>query len=55
LSCSPEDAREFIARVQLAVKQGEIGVQVFICYGDNEQSFVTQPKPSTVSEGVIEG
>jgi urocanate hydratase len=45
LYCEPEAAKEFIARAQLAVKRGEIGVQVWVSYCHNNETFVAQSKP----------
>ncbi len=36
LTCAPESAKEFVARVELGVKQGEIGVEVRFSLGGHE-------------------
>jgi urocanate hydratase len=47
LTCAPEIAKEFMARIQLAVERSEINVQVFVSLSRNGETFLLQPKPPT--------
>ncbi len=55
LSCTPETAKELMARTELAVKRGEIEVQVFVSFCCDGETVVSQPKPPTPAEASTEG
>jgi hypothetical protein len=55
LSCAPEAAKKFMERVQLAVDRDEIGVQVFISYGNGYETITAQPKPPAAPNGATQG
>jgi len=45
VNCAPQSARLFLARVQLAVERGEIGVQVWMSFHRGEESLLIHPSP----------
>jgi urocanate hydratase len=49
LYCAPKTAKEFMARVQAAVKGGEIGTQVWMSYNSEDESLLVQPSPPASS------
>ncbi|MGA2809390.1 MAG: hypothetical protein ABSE87_14775 [Terracidiphilus sp.] len=50
VNCSPQSARLFLARVQLAVERGEIGVPVWMSFNRGEESLLVHPSPPGVRE-----
>jgi hypothetical protein len=47
LHCQPEVAREFVSRAKNAVERGDIGVEVWISLGDNQDVFRLSSEPAT--------
>ncbi len=52
LRCDPQVAKEFVARAQRAVENGEIGVAVRCDYRDNDAGFNVQFTPTAAAGGV---
>jgi len=50
LYCEPDAAQEFVSRVQLGVKRGEIGVQVRMSWCNANGTFLAQPSPPAAQE-----
>lgn len=45
VNCSPQSARLFLARVQLAVERGEIGVEVWMSFNRGEEHLLVHASP----------
>ena len=50
IRCEPKVAREFVARAQLAIDCGEIGVEVQVSLSSNEDTYVLRVSRSAATE-----
>lgn len=54
VNCAPQTARLFLARVQLAVEHGEIGVPVWMSFNRGDESVLIHPSPPGTPERLDE-